>query len=806
VTREEALEALLKGTGLTYQALDEVTVSIVPVAPQSWPSAPTSRIGVNGAGPAGTQNCSDHLSVWSRVRLAQASSTVVSQERDGGSGSTANPAEQAPLTSVIVTANRRLERAQDVPSTLQVFSGESLEKQGADGFADYLTTVPGLGFRNQGNGTSKITIRGISNVGGHDAGWGTTTTTGVYLNDVAIQGTDIPPDLALYDLERIEVLKGPQGTLYGEGAMGGAIKMTVKRPTLNEFGAKTDLSAGSTQSGGLNYALRGAVNVPVLSDRAALRLVGTYSDEDGFVDNVTRGENNHDHKKGYSLRAILLAQVTDALSAEVLALNNVRKLDDFPQIDSSSGYRISSAEDRYNDVDSNLLALTLKNDFAFAELTSVTARLRLDRDFFEQIVFGRPFFAPYGPLTQDGYRYQTGLESLSQELRLVSKGHHRIDWIVGAFYRDKDQKAPNTGFIAAGDLPAVNAGLAAASLPQLPADGRYFESFNHQKYTQYALYGEGKLDVGRGFDFTVGLRWYDETVETSHRAIGYSAMAASTNVNLLPPIKETGLVPKVALSYRLSDDNLLYVQAAKGFRAGSGNSNFAIAGDEGAESDSLWSYEAGSKNAWFGGRVIFNTSVFFLDWKGIQSSVNLTSRIDPAIVVPVTENAGNAEVYGAEAEVAASPTRTFSIGAALGYTHSKLISSLGNFLVGAALPGTPEWTVSGYGRYGIPVSVGEAYARFDVRYVGEQTAKLMMVGPAGNITSDGFPMKAYTLGNIRVGLDRDSGWGFSLFVDNIWNERAMLGRGYEGGSIVRMPQRFTVERPRTYGLSVTTLF
>ena len=214
--------------------------------------------------------------------------------------------EETYLEEIVVTAERRTQNQQDVPTALQAFTGRGLERRGADGFEDYVLSVPGLSFRDQGAGATRIAIRGVSNVSASDFGVTTpVSTVGLYLNDVPIQGTSQLPDLNLYDLEQIEVLKGPQGTLYGEGAMGGAIRMTLARPDPAEFSARGEVIGSFTKSGGFNNGGRAAVNIPLAQDTTALRIVGTYRDNDGFVDNVARDEDDANSSSAYSVRALL---------------------------------------------------------------------------------------------------------------------------------------------------------------------------------------------------------------------------------------------------------------------------------------------------------------------------------------------------------------------------------------------------------------------------------------------------------------------------------------------------------------------
>ena len=247
----------------------------------------------------------------------------------------ANPDEE-----IVVTAERREQGVQDIALPIQLFSGRTLERLGADKFEDYLLQVPGVSLRSQGNGASRIAIRGISNIAASDVGGGNTlSTVGLYLNDVPIQGTSVLPDLALYDVQRIEVLKGPQGTLYGEGAMGGAIKMQLTPPDMSATSARGEATLSTTDGATtLSYAARGVLNLPLAQDRVGLRLVGTYKSDAGFVNNIATGERDYNDRRSWSVRGILAANIAEGFDAELLAMSEHGEADgDQAQIHGGDG-------------------------------------------------------------------------------------------------------------------------------------------------------------------------------------------------------------------------------------------------------------------------------------------------------------------------------------------------------------------------------------------------------------------------------------------------------------------------------------
>ena len=712
--------------------------------------------------------------------------------------------EETYLEEVIVTAERRTQNQQDVPTALQAFTGRGLERRGADGFEDYVLSVPGLSFRDQGAGATRIAIRGVSNVSASDFGVTTpVSTVGLYLNDVPIQGTSQLPDLNLYDLERIEVLKGPQGTLYGEGAMGGAIRMTLARPDPSEFSARGEVIGSFTKSGGFNNGGRAAVNIPLAEETTALRIVGTYRDNDGFVDNVARDEDDANSSSAYSVRALLASSLGDRVDIELLAMLSEVEEDDFPNIDSGLGdLELDSSEPRYHDGEFALYGLTARVDLDFAELTSVTSHTTLDREFLDRLLIASRFYSAFGPVTGDPFYTDTDMESFAQELRLVSAGDKQFDWILGAFYRDKDQVAVGGATTMPGEHLAINQTLGAIGFPLIP-DSVYIDGagdigfrFVTDRYKQYAVYAEGDLEFGDRWNLTLGARWFDEEVTLEDELVFYSFLAVASSPYRVVEESSSDVLLKGRLSYRAHDDLLLYFTVAEGFRSGGINlqSVFGV-GDLLFESDSLLSYELGAKTSWHDGRVQLNGSVYFQDWADIQSN---GTDISPLTGAPVNfiGNAGDAEVIGIEAQLSARPNDALTLGFTIGYADSELTEAIADAVVGADLPNVPEFTMSASLEYAFRFGgLGDGFASLNVQYTDNQYTRLQRI-----TDTTGFPVDSYIVGQFRIGFLNEGGWGADLFVDNLWDERAQVGRGRTATGSFNSPDRFVVNQPRTIGI------
>jgi outer membrane receptor protein involved in Fe transport len=714
------------------------------------------------------------------------------------------------LEEIIVTAARREQLAQDVASTLQVFSGSELDRLGVEGFKDYLLTVPGVSLRSQNN-ISRIAMRGISNITGGDYGGNTTVSTvGIYLNDIPITGTSTLPDLALYDLNRVEVLKGPQGTLYGDGSMGGAIKMILNSPNFESFEGKADATVSGTEGGEVNYRFRGMVNAP-LSDTLAFRGVGTYTQNGGYIDNVSTGEDNANDSDSYSVRATLKAQLTPSISAELFGL-----YDSFEQMQPNDvnvnlgDLEINSPEPRYSDIISRIFGATLRADLGFAELSSITSYYDYDRDTRTFLVFTSFLFGLFGapPPVEERFTFFVESKTVSQEFRLVSSGDNRLDWVAGAFYRNRDQNIPGIIDVAPGDLASLNATLAVFGLPTFNNTNVIWNLEEiSDEYEQYAVYGEASFELTEKLELTAGLRLFDETVKSVSHQLGAGVFSI---VELGPNELKTsddGIVPKFGLSYELTEDKLLYAQAAKGFRSSAINLGFVNSGlgELGADSDSLWHYEFGAKTVWLDDRFLLNGSVFYVDWSDMQLTQTGISVITDT---PATflGNGGKAEIFGFELGVVAQPSGALTLGLNLGYTDSELTDAgMTTAIEGRRLPNVPEWTSSGYLQYDFPVAQfnGNGYVRFDVQYVDEQST--IAISPL-TLATNGAEVDDYALGTLRVGFNRGN-WGAHVFVDNLWDERAETGRGIggAGGSLITL-ERFHIVRPRTFGLMVSVKF
>ena len=731
--------------------------------------------------------------------------------------STSGP-DDVVLDEIVVTANRREQNIQDVAASIQVLDGQLINQLGAADFGDYLTAISAVGMTRSGSGSVKVGMRGVSNVIGTESGVSdSTSAVGLYLNDVPIQGSGPLPDLALYDVQRIEVLKGPQGTLYGEGAMGGAIKMILNSPEFDVFSTRAEGGFSVTEDGGANYEVKGALNLPLIDDRMAGRLAASYRDNAGFIDNTRTGEDDVNSSTTLNVRGLLDWSLTDALSVEFLALHQEFDQDDFDEVVAGLGaLETNLAEDQYNQVDFDLFAVTVKYAFEGAELVSTSSYWTNDRQHFYRAPavgyllnftlegMGLP---PISPFDAQGFTLFLEQQAFTQEMRLSSMGNERIDWTVGAFYRSAKQDS--TGYDTVVDIQSVNDAIQAAGSfpPNAIFDSSYvFESRVDEEFEQTALFGEVDIGLTDKLDLKLGVRGFKEDLDLFQRGEAPNLVALDFEFLGIPNpdirtanAEDDGVIGRFGLSYRLSDENMLYALVSQGFRSGGPNHNSGLSGTEVPalfSSDSLINYELGAKTSWLDGLLVANASVYFIDWSDVQVQVM-------GATTPYKDNAGEAEVRGGELQLIAAPTDRWQLGLNLGLLRSELTSLAPGVIgrVGSELPNAPETTGSAYVQYGWPLgALGEAHVRADYRYVDEQTMELL---PPDGPTDD-YYLDAYHIARLQVGVENER-WGAFLFADNLLDERAFTSKKRVNPPDAVLERRAVI-RPRTVGFRVTMSF
>ncbi len=753
---------------------------------------------------------------WSRVCLAGgllATCAVASGQE---------PSRGSSLEDIVVTAQKRAENLQEVPLSVVAFSNATLAEQGVQDFSSLAARVPGVTLNATGPGRSSYSVRGIASTGGN------APTTGFYVDETPIlpsggDGANAGIDPDLFDLARVEVLRGPQGTLYGASSMGGTIKLVTNQPNLRAVEAAVRADGSSTDHGAGNGRLDAMLNVPLVDEKVALRLVATYKHYSGFIDReigvwapnpgasppypvspatpseVQRRVNSDER---YSLRTTLKIAPTEQLtitpSVWVQNLSEGAPPDfDIASGDSSGSLvqrRPFNVSEHYTDrfVLGNL---TATYDFGVATLLSTTSYMRRQETTPDDQTEGLEIAFPQGQFLPSVYAPIVTTRELTEEIRLSFDAKDRgLSGTVGGYFNNSNRHY-YVDYVVPGysdhfhDTPTSVAAWGPGPLN----DVNYSQ---HGDYApkQYALFTELDYRLTKQLKVTGGLRWYELMYTSERYEDGLSNGGPSLSVGTA---KNSGFNPKVELSYQATPDHLFYTSASRGVRPGGVNtSNLAEKGcgqDYGPYGpDSLWNYELGGKTRWLDGALTANAAVYYIRWNDVQQGRTLPCSYQ------ITENAGKAVVHGAEFEAEAKVGEHLTLGAGLGYTQAELAvdaPQLGG-VAGQQLENVPKWNGSASAKYTFALPSGYGgFARADGQYVGASYPDYARTDPA-------TVQRAYGILDLRAGVLKGP-LEWNVYLANATNTQAYLSKfisdNYDAPSRTRM---FT-NRPRTAGLSVS---
>lgn len=717
-----------------------------------------------------------------------------------GDGPSRTPPQRV-LEEIIVTANRRAQNVQDVAGGIRVLEGTDLENTNTSSFEDYVFKIPGADFVDDG-ATKKVAIRGVSNMALlYGAAGSTASPIGIYLNDTPIQGNGVLPDLDLYDLERIEVLKGPQGTLYGEGAQGGALKMLLNRADPNKLSAKGEIGIGHTYNGsGLNHFEKVAVNAPLYGSWAA-RLVGTRRVDQGYVDFPNRRTHGEDDATNLMGRIHLDGTLGERLSLSSFLFHQRQRLDQFPTVQLEQGdLRNRHSEPQFADTDFTLGALTLDYDLSFATLTSSTSGFVNDRALLTRFpVIAAIAFGVSGPLLGGGVQdlpqvidqewteannHQVGI---TQELRAVSNRGSWLNWVGGLFYRRRSNDF--NAFVTnsrSNDPPPVGPGIL-----------RFAGS---ESFEQFALFGETTIHLPWSFQLGMGLRGFREEVALEgnaelHGILYPVAVAGGQPDGKFPRrrfrIPTTAVTPKVSVSWFADDLRMLYAQAAQGVRSGGTNLNSLYTSTPPLfEPDTLWSYELGAKTQWLDGSLTANVAVFYNDWRDLQVLTSQPADIGPLkITEALILNAGRAYTRGLELELAAAPIEDLQTGFNLFVGDGEISKGdpAGTIPDHTRIPQLADHSYSAYAGYTAtrwPILGFTPSLQFDTQFTGARTA----APPNSGIR---YPLAEFQTYGVLFQFTSEH-WETSFGVRNLTDVRPQLGAN------TLEPKTLSIGRPRTW--------
>ncbi len=778
-------------------------------------------------------------------------------------------AQQAILEEVIVTATRRSESIQDIPLNIAAVSGEEIEAQGLSNLAEAMRWVPGIHIVDQGSRASDtIVVRGL-NANPVNASEALNNTGG---DTVATYVGEIPLyiDLKLNDIERVEVLLGPQGTLYGAGTLGGAIRYIPYKPQYDTMelqlrGDVYQISEADDPSGEIGATF----NFPV-GNTLAFRFNIDYLEDSGFIDYVytvreagvsnpdpdfsnredvranLRKVEDADDEETLSARAAVRWSPIDALDATLtyylqdqeVGARTINSQDALGTGKYESGLRFVEPNDRKNE----LLALELIADLGFAELTSATgyseyteSGQRDQTDLLITLEYSYEAFPAFSAFTRE----DIDENRFNQEIRLVSTGDGPLGWIAGAFYNEYELDSSDSREFTPGyDQFAVDE----FGGEQLRPDSLEYYSVDLQDLTEWAFFGELSYDITDRWDVTFGARYYDYEFEANSavdfpllRTVFYGDPPDSIILEFeTAKQNDSGTLVKFNTSYDLTDDIMVYFTYSEGYRIGAGNGiapcpefldpdvQFACALPDEVEygPDETDNYEIGVRSMWLDQRLTFNGAVYYVEWKDPQ----LASTTENA-QLPITVNGDGAESQGVELSFNWLIWDNFSLRGSYSYTKAELTELAPDLLStveppgfgtlrvdgedGDRLPGSPEHQGSLYADYILPLGNMDLSISYGITAISDVLTK---TGERAN----GEALDGFAVHNAAVALYADS-WTVALYADNLLDEFAVTGVRSDRASIQTVPdingdpvytRRYynNVLRPLTIGLRATYRF
>jgi len=701
----------------------------------------------------------------------------------------------ASLEEVVVTANKRVESVQDVAASVSVQSGDILLERRQEQLSDYAAYIPGLNVGNGGKaGLSSVNLRGVASVS--DA-----ASVGTYLDEVPLGSSSrygSPAnqilDLLPYDLDRLEVLRGPQGTLYGAGSMGGLIKYVLKNPSLTESGGEVGADLGTIDNaGGASYSVRGVANMVLSRDVLGLRVSVYDKFTPGFVDNAFTGQKDVNAQRQQGGRAALLWQPAPDLSVKLGAVIYRNAADDggtvsytgFQATPTTDGSSIGTYSNPVGDLKQthafpqgfreNLGVYTATVDWKPGALQIISATGYSDQRTTTTVddttaiggAAGGLLGLPAGSLLSG--TTDIGVKKFTEELRVQSAQGRTFEWLVGGFYTD--ERVALVGSNLSLYLPDYT------YLTALP-----FGRTQDSSYKEAAIFGDGTWHVTEQFDVSAGLRYAGNKQEVN----GTGALPSSTSENVT--------TWSVASRYRFTPAAMVYARIATGYRPG--GINTVVLPTEvppAVNADKLTSYELGIKSEFLDRRALLNLTVFYIDWKDIQ----LNSTQNGSTILT---NGGEATPKGVEFSTAYTPLTGLTLGANAAYTESQLKSTAPGafFLTGYQLPGVPKFSYSLTADY-----TWDAMANWTAHVGGgfRWVDKVWLTGvELANMAAPAVEAPSYGLVNLNGSLTRGP-LTLKVYGTNLANKRAIQG-GMELINILNQPQQgdFWITQPRALGV------
>jgi iron complex outermembrane receptor protein len=702
-------------------------------------------------------------------------------------------ASDTELAEVIVTATRRSESIQNVAGQVTALTSGTLDQINARDFNDFAAFVPGLSYASTGPSTNLLVIRGVT------TGSQLSSATGVYLDDIPLGASTSNGigyqslNVNVFDLNRVEVLNGPQGTLYGATSLGGTVKYIINLPDLRSFSAEAGAQVSSTEHGGINHAYTGMINLPFGNGIGAVRVDGYQVYDSGYAKDPVYHRDNQGWDRSEGGRVSLLLQPTDEFDIRLSASTQ-----HIPSESANVGFRDPvTRQPMYGTYDQayptfqpsnyslTLYSATVGYDMPFAKLTSISGyQVNNGTSYTDNSLIYDAALAAFGGGGDPWSLYvNTTTKKFTEEVRLASHENSRFQWLVGGYLNNESTHEIVDLFDFA------NPGGTFFGLSP-------FTSFLPSTYREYAAYADGTVFITKQFELGLGVRYskqrqgYEETVS--------GLLATGSAAVLTPPVAtsdQSVLTYLINPKFRITDDVMVYARAASGFRPG--GPNFVLSpglGNPTFDPDRLWNYEIGEKSTFLDKRATLDFDIYDILWKDIQVTVNNGG-------VNQLENAGTARVTGAELAFNYRVLAALTLGGSAAYTDARLTSTapvIGVQSPGARLPLSPRYNFALIGTYSFNI-VENYLGTLNVtdRWVGNRQAGF------GTPISPQYQLASYNITDLNLSVYAPHGLEYGLFVRNVFDKAgevsaSILANEYNPAS----PVPVVLTQPRTVGLSV----
>ncbi len=737
--------------------------------------------------------------------IAQGQTSEASQE----GASEESPDEIARQDTVYVTATRREQSLQDVPLSVTAYQQEALSEKGIVSYEGLARETPGIVLNQPTANFNTITTRGIATNG---YGANLQAATAIYINELPISsnGNSTILDPTLFDVERVEILRGPQGTLFGANSLSGAVRILTKAPNPNKFEASGLVDYGLTDGDAFRQRYNGMVNIPLVEDQLGLRVVGFYRDEDGWVDNTGTGIDGANSLISAGGRVHLLWEPTSDFDVGLLVVHENNRPADSSLTNPARGeyVRFTERPDLFQS-EFTSYNLTGNYDLGFADFTSSSTYSKIDGKFIVDLA---GTFAQAIPFALDAVGHD---ENFVQEARLASADGGDWDWIVGGFYFNKRRDIDY-------DYRSSIEFLQARNLTGLPNE--YYQSFKgYFDAIESAAFGELTYRFSDKLWATGGLRYTETSVQAHTLGGGYNsnylgvALGGFSNLALtvFPVVAADGLKVeadnlsyKGSLSYKPMDSLTTYASISTGFRSPVANARAGAVSivdpndlviPNGAESDKLINYELGMKGTFLDGKLTSNLAAYYIIWSDIQVQANRLSD-----QVQFATNIGEAVSQGLEFEVGYYPVNGLSlfVNGSLNDTEITELTPAEAAISGAELGlqlAMPNFQGAATARYDFDVGDMDAFVSGTVSYIGDFPAMLPNVPGRPTVPAPTFDYTdAYSVVNLQTGVSKDN-WKLVGYVENLFDDSSITYVHPESF----VDARYARLRPQTFGVRLS---